>query len=330
MCFMLFNTKNPESRCDLVHDNMDTEQLIIYCCKSFVLMFHLFALQFKRMLNRELSHLSEMSRSGNQVSEYISSTFLGKNCRTHHTHTHTDWLQLQPSAAQSPSGITVCLGRRRLHRLNAASIWSCSDSRDMWRKHGRRKIIHIYMVERFAPLFNEEGFLVFKSPTPHQPCSPLRFFHPSVRRRNLSSRLLFVNTDIYTNKQNTRQKIKVGKIRDRKPPPPPHQRKPLSYCVTTEEAQWKNKQKSNTDEAVRSKKLICLLSAERLTPVRWRELVLRVLFFFFFFVEAFIFVSPLCIQSSNTHTHTHSCLQHTIMCHSTNRKAELHAPTSLT
>ncbi|XP_045566825.1 cAMP-specific 3',5'-cyclic phosphodiesterase 4C, partial [Salmo salar] len=32
--------------------------------------------KFKRMLNRELSHLSEMSRSGNQVSEYISSTFM--------------------------------------------------------------------------------------------------------------------------------------------------------------------------------------------------------------------------------------------------------------
>ncbi|KAH0625727.1 hypothetical protein JD844_033933 [Phrynosoma platyrhinos] len=32
--------------------------------------------QFKRMLNRELTHLSETSRSGNQVSEYISSTFL--------------------------------------------------------------------------------------------------------------------------------------------------------------------------------------------------------------------------------------------------------------
>ncbi|XP_025762126.1 cAMP-specific 3',5'-cyclic phosphodiesterase 4D isoform X4 [Oreochromis niloticus] len=30
------------------------------------------------MLNRELSHLSEMSRSGNQVSEYISTTFLDK------------------------------------------------------------------------------------------------------------------------------------------------------------------------------------------------------------------------------------------------------------
>ncbi|KAM6218704.1 3',5'-cyclic-AMP phosphodiesterase 4C [Rhynchocyon petersi] len=32
--------------------------------------------KFKRMLNRELSHLSETSRSGNQVSEYISQTFL--------------------------------------------------------------------------------------------------------------------------------------------------------------------------------------------------------------------------------------------------------------
>ncbi|EDL28864.1 3',5'-cyclic-AMP phosphodiesterase 4C isoform 2 [Mus musculus] len=32
--------------------------------------------KFKRMLNRELSYLSETSRSGNQVSEYISQTFL--------------------------------------------------------------------------------------------------------------------------------------------------------------------------------------------------------------------------------------------------------------
>uniref|UniRef100_A0A3P8WKW9 Phosphodiesterase n=1 Tax=Cynoglossus semilaevis TaxID=244447 RepID=A0A3P8WKW9_CYNSE len=36
--------------------------------------------KFKRMLNRELTHLSEMSRSGNQVSEFISNTFLGKSC----------------------------------------------------------------------------------------------------------------------------------------------------------------------------------------------------------------------------------------------------------
>uniref|UniRef100_UPI00358F668B 3',5'-cyclic-AMP phosphodiesterase 4D-like isoform X2 n=1 Tax=Myxine glutinosa TaxID=7769 RepID=UPI00358F668B len=35
-------------------------------------------IKFKRMLNRELTHLSETSRSGNEVSEYISSTFLDK------------------------------------------------------------------------------------------------------------------------------------------------------------------------------------------------------------------------------------------------------------
>ena len=34
--------------------------------------------QFKRMLNKELSHFSE-SKSGNQISEYICNTFLGKN-----------------------------------------------------------------------------------------------------------------------------------------------------------------------------------------------------------------------------------------------------------
>ncbi|XP_059847391.1 cAMP-specific 3',5'-cyclic phosphodiesterase 4C-like isoform X4 [Hypanus sabinus] len=34
--------------------------------------------KFKRMLNRELTQLSEMSRSGNQISEFISNTFLDK------------------------------------------------------------------------------------------------------------------------------------------------------------------------------------------------------------------------------------------------------------
>ncbi|XP_065366506.1 3',5'-cyclic-AMP phosphodiesterase isoform X7 [Calliphora vicina] len=36
------------------------------------------SLKFKRMLNKELSHFSESSRSGNQISEYICSTFLDK------------------------------------------------------------------------------------------------------------------------------------------------------------------------------------------------------------------------------------------------------------
>lgn len=33
------------------------------------------------MLNKELSHFSESSKSGNQISEYICSTFLGKYFR---------------------------------------------------------------------------------------------------------------------------------------------------------------------------------------------------------------------------------------------------------
>ncbi|GJQ71782.1 dnc [Trypoxylus dichotomus] len=35
-------------------------------------------MKFKRMLNKELSHFSESSKSGNQISEYICSTFLDK------------------------------------------------------------------------------------------------------------------------------------------------------------------------------------------------------------------------------------------------------------
>ncbi|KAF7396258.1 hypothetical protein HZH66_007120 [Vespula vulgaris] len=36
------------------------------------------AVQFKRMLNKELLHFSESSKSGNQISEYICNTFLDK------------------------------------------------------------------------------------------------------------------------------------------------------------------------------------------------------------------------------------------------------------
>lgn len=38
-----------------------------------------FYVQFKRLLNRELSHFAESSKAGNQVSEYITSTFLGRS-----------------------------------------------------------------------------------------------------------------------------------------------------------------------------------------------------------------------------------------------------------
>ncbi|KAK7508170.1 hypothetical protein BaRGS_00000409, partial [Batillaria attramentaria] len=34
--------------------------------------------KFKRMLNRELSHFAESSKSGNQIAEYICSTYLDK------------------------------------------------------------------------------------------------------------------------------------------------------------------------------------------------------------------------------------------------------------
>ena len=41
-------------------------------------MIPLFVFQFKRMLNKELSHFSESKSGSNQISEYICSTFLGK------------------------------------------------------------------------------------------------------------------------------------------------------------------------------------------------------------------------------------------------------------
>lgn len=68
----------------------------------------LFILQFKRMLNRELTHLSEMSRSGNQVSEYISNTFLGKSlCFPS--------LYLIKSTRRWPQAFTCCKDGSLLH-----------------------------------------------------------------------------------------------------------------------------------------------------------------------------------------------------------------------
>ena len=51
--------------------------LYVWCYLTLVIFC---AFQFKRMLNKELSHFSESSKSGNQISEYICSTFLGECC----------------------------------------------------------------------------------------------------------------------------------------------------------------------------------------------------------------------------------------------------------
>ena len=45
--------------------------------RSCELLYNSLLFQFKRMLNKELSHYSE-SKSGNQISEYICNTFLGE------------------------------------------------------------------------------------------------------------------------------------------------------------------------------------------------------------------------------------------------------------
>ena len=49
-----------------------------FLISTTLLNYGLLVFQFKRMLNRELSHFAESSKSGNQISEYICSTFLGE------------------------------------------------------------------------------------------------------------------------------------------------------------------------------------------------------------------------------------------------------------
>lgn len=53
--------------------------VFVFVCPPVLTLSCSLAPQFKRMLNRELTQLSETSRSGNQVSEYIANTFLGES-----------------------------------------------------------------------------------------------------------------------------------------------------------------------------------------------------------------------------------------------------------
>eukprot|EP00070_Physeter_catodon_P032071 XP_028338965.1 cAMP-specific 3',5'-cyclic phosphodiesterase 4C isoform X2 [Physeter catodon] len=72
--------------------------------------------KFKWMLNRELTHLSEASRSGNQVSEYISRTFLDKQ-------TEVELPRVTPT--EPPRPMSQISGLRGLHHstsLSAATV----------------------------------------------------------------------------------------------------------------------------------------------------------------------------------------------------------------
>lgn len=65
--------------------------------------------KFKRMLNKELSHFAESSKSGNQVSEYISSTFLDKQQDVDLTAVGDDGGRLSESSTGGPGGSTTHL-----------------------------------------------------------------------------------------------------------------------------------------------------------------------------------------------------------------------------
>ncbi|XP_058419750.1 cAMP-specific 3',5'-cyclic phosphodiesterase 4C isoform X4 [Diceros bicornis minor] len=73
-------------------------------------------LQFKRMLCRELTHLSETSRSGNQVSQYISQTFLDQQ-------TEVELPRVTPTDPPRPmSQISGLRGLPHSASLSAATI----------------------------------------------------------------------------------------------------------------------------------------------------------------------------------------------------------------
>ncbi|CAH0381881.1 unnamed protein product [Bemisia tabaci] len=58
----------------------DSWGILAFACVlvDIFILLSFFVYQFKRMLNKELSHFSESSKSGNQISKYICNTFLDK------------------------------------------------------------------------------------------------------------------------------------------------------------------------------------------------------------------------------------------------------------
>uniref|UniRef100_A0A672GFM5 Phosphodiesterase n=1 Tax=Salarias fasciatus TaxID=181472 RepID=A0A672GFM5_SALFA len=69
------------------------------------------SLQFKKMLNRELTQLSEASRSGNQVSEFIASTFLGEHLPAEKKNQPMSQISGVKKVAQTQNLPPVCIPR---------------------------------------------------------------------------------------------------------------------------------------------------------------------------------------------------------------------------
>ncbi|XP_029398946.1 cAMP-specific 3',5'-cyclic phosphodiesterase 4A isoform X3 [Mus pahari] len=81
--------------------------------------------KFKRMLNRELTHLSEMSRSGNQVSEYISNTFLDKQHEVEipsPTPRQRPFQQPPPATVQQAQPMSQITGLKKLVHTGSLNI----------------------------------------------------------------------------------------------------------------------------------------------------------------------------------------------------------------
>lgn len=81
------------------------------------------------MLNRELTHLSEMSRSGNQVSEFISNTFLGKSDPLLHRNRYTERREI--SCFWNPAVFLLQYAEFQTGRLN----WETNDHEKFGKSH---------------------------------------------------------------------------------------------------------------------------------------------------------------------------------------------------
>ncbi|XP_063753015.1 3',5'-cyclic-AMP phosphodiesterase 4D isoform X3 [Eleginops maclovinus] len=110
--------------------------------------------KFKRMLNRELTHLSEMSRSGNQVSEFISSTFLDKQ---HEVEMPTPQTQKEKEKKNKPmsqiSGVKKLQHSSSLTNSNIARFGVKTETEDELAKeleHVNKWGLNVFKISEFS------------------------------------------------------------------------------------------------------------------------------------------------------------------------------------
>lgn len=93
---------------------------VFLCSLLLLLLLRIARLQFRKMLNKELSHFAESSKSGTQVSKFLMTTYMDKD--EDETTLEVPSLEVPPFF---PNSICSSRCRRRGRPRRAAALRSC-------------------------------------------------------------------------------------------------------------------------------------------------------------------------------------------------------------